>query len=310
MAKKKVENIVIKDEELTPTTLGIYSNKTKNPIGLIFIIAIFIAIVIFMPQIQSYVGKYLGNDDEIVTPTNNPGNDDNGGGDDIIDDDEDKKYDVSVGTVEGKGYTLTNVSLSGTTLSFTFTNTNNSSFDLSNYYIELYSSEGTFVQRVKVSDETIPASSSKEYSYNVTTGISQFSFVKKTVDDYPQVTLNYNENLEATLVCKLGTNIYNYLFIDDQLSRITYTYSLTNTGNNNFFTVSQEYQRKANANIMVDGVTSTYSETLNEFYYTLNVDLAKADITKLSDDNLFKSKTEPKVVKFILDAKGYSCSQN
>ena len=46
MAKKVVNQVVIKDEELTPTTLGVYSNKGKNPIGLILIILIFLLVVL------------------------------------------------------------------------------------------------------------------------------------------------------------------------------------------------------------------------------------------------------------------------
>ena len=64
MAKKVVNQVVIKDEELTPTTLGVYSNKGKSPIGLILIILIFLALLIFLPNIETYYNKITGKDNE------------------------------------------------------------------------------------------------------------------------------------------------------------------------------------------------------------------------------------------------------
>ena len=57
MAKKKANNIVISDEELTPTTLGTYSNKGRSPIIVFFILAIFLLIAFYMPDIQKSINK-------------------------------------------------------------------------------------------------------------------------------------------------------------------------------------------------------------------------------------------------------------
>ena len=53
MAKKKVEPIIIKDEELMPTTLGEYSNKTKSPVVLFLIIILFATIAIIFPSVYN-----------------------------------------------------------------------------------------------------------------------------------------------------------------------------------------------------------------------------------------------------------------
>ena len=311
MAKKKINNVVIKDEELTPTTIGVYSNKTKNPITLLLLLAVFVSIAFFMPDIQSYVSKVLGKGDTNEVNNNNGGQTDP----DVDPDDgndvqeEGQEYDISVGTVETKNYTLSNISFSGNTFKVVFTSKLSSGFDLSDYYLEFYSSEGTFVKRVKVSDDMISSTSSREFEFNNIPNASKFAFVKKTVDDYPQVSLNYNENLEANLVCRLDTTLYNYLFIDNQLSRITETFSYSKTNNSDFYEVGQEYQYLANTYNAVDGVTSTFTETLNDFYFTMNVDLSKTDISKINDKNVFANKTEPRVVKFIVEARGYTCQQ-
>ncbi len=41
----------------------------------------------------------------------------------------------------------------------------------------------------------------------------------------------------------------------------------------------------------------------------MNVDLSKTDISKINDKNVFANKTEPRVVKFIVEARGYTCQQ-
>lgn len=312
MAKKKINNVVIKDEELTPTTIGVYSNKTKNPITLLLLVAVFVSIAFFMPDIQNYVNKMLGKDDTGEVNSNGGQTDP----DVDIDDDDNKdiqeegqEYDISVGTVETKDYSLSNITLNGNVFSLVFTSKLSTGYDLSDYYLEFYSGEGTFIKRVKVYDDKISSTSSREFVFQNISNASKFAFVKKTVDDYPQVTLNYNENLEANLVCRQDSTLYNYLFIDNQLSRITETFSYSKTNNSDFYEVGQEYQHLANTYNAIEGVTSTFTETLNDFYFTMNVDLSKADISKINDKSVFANKTEPRVVKFIVESRGFSCQQ-
>lgn len=83
MAKKK--QIVINEEELTPTTLAVVEDKKKVSILGIFwlflIFAIFIVGVIYLPEISQYINNYFNPD--VVTPDtpsdnkNNTTDDDN-----------------------------------------------------------------------------------------------------------------------------------------------------------------------------------------------------------------------------------------
>ena len=61
MAKKK--QIVINEEELTPTTLAVVEDKKKESILGIFwlflIFAIFIVGVIYLPEISQYINNYF-----------------------------------------------------------------------------------------------------------------------------------------------------------------------------------------------------------------------------------------------------------
>lgn len=309
MARKKVVNVTIKDEELTPTTLGVYSNKTKNPLGLIILLAAFIAIAIYLPNIQTYFNKLTGNVEE--EKTNNSGNNgDNGGGEVVIDDDKDKKFSMTTNdNIDTEIYTLSNITLNGTTFSFDITNKKTEGLNLSTYFLEFYSEEGTLISRVKVSSETIAPSVTRKYSYTVSPSASLFTFVSKTEDDYPQVNLNYNENGEATLVCTLGIDTYKYIFVDDSLSKITYLYTGTNNGDASYYQSYQDYQSKALTYSQIAGVTANVTDLGNAFSFSYTADLVNTNISNLSDENLYEAKTSPKVVKFNEEAKGFSCKQ-
>ena len=311
MAKKNISNVVIKDEELTPTTLGVYSNKTKNPIGIILLIIMFIAIVIFMPNIQTYINNMLGRSDTNTANNNNNNNNGNNNGDPTPsdptpNDKDDEKYNISSDTkIETSSYLVSDITRNGNTLSLKVLNKLESVLDLTNYFLEFYSSEGTFLNRIKLSNDQLQTNDFENYTFEIQSQATQFAFVKKSESDYPKVTLNYNENMEAELVCKSGNKTYGYKFIDDNLDEISYSYIL-DPNSVNYINEVQDYQNKASAYTLIDGVKSaTY--TNNTFNYA--VALNKLDLTKINDDNLFKYKTSPTVVKFIEESKGYTCSQ-
>lgn len=312
MAKKKINNVVIKDEELTPTTLGVYSNKTKNPIGLLILIAMFIAIAFYLPNIQSYYNKLMGKStSDNNNQTNNTNVDDDNDDDDVIDDntDTDETAEIDIATTDSvvrTSYSLNNISLDGTTFKFVFEN-KGSSFNLSDYYLEFYTSEGTLVNRVKVSNETVSANDKKNFSFTVPANVARFTFMKKTLDDYPTVELNYNENREGYLTCKSGSKTYTYLFLDDSLKKVTYLFNLSRADDPNYNNVYQEYQSLSTNYNLVDGVTSQITSNEVGFNFVVNIDLSTADLSKINDDNIYKAKTTPKEVKFVEESKGYIC---
>ena len=308
---KKVNNIVISSEELTPTTIGVYNNKTKNPIGIILLVIVFISIVFFLPDIQSYVNKFLGKEESNNTNYNSNGKEENNNNKPVDPDvNNNSQYDISQqNSVDTDTYKLSDIALNNGVFSFTFFNKSNTNFDLSSYYLELFSSEGTFISRIKIGQDIIASSNSKAYAYNVSSNVSKFSFVKKTPNDYPTVKLNYDENMEATLTCKNGSSSYSYLFVDDKLSKVTYIYELSSS-DNNYISALQDYENKSLNSNLIDGVTAVLTNNEYGLKYTLNVDLQKADLSKLQNDNLFAFKKEPKEVKFIEEAKGFVCTQN
>ena len=69
MAKrKKLKNIQISNQELTPTTIGYLDSKQKGPFLLLFIFAVLFATLYYMPELTEYFsGKKVPMDN---TPSN------------------------------------------------------------------------------------------------------------------------------------------------------------------------------------------------------------------------------------------------
>ena len=211
MAKKVVNQVVIKDEELTPTTLGVYSNKGKSPIGLILIILIFLALLIFLPNIETYYNKITGKDNEPTFTTD----------EEITDDDDNietevKKYPISSDTViEESNYTVSNIGFTSNILTLSIANNGTEALDLDDYYLELYNDKDVFIERVKVSEKVLTSSSSDNFTYTIKTQPTQIVFIKRTKDDYPKVELRTNEMKQGVLSCTKANEQLRYTFSSD-----------------------------------------------------------------------------------------------
>lgn len=297
MAKKVKEQVVIKDEELTPTTIGIYSNKGKSPIGLILILLIFLALLIFLPNIETYYNKLTGKDDEPVLVSE----------EEDADDDEESskvtKYPISAETViETDSYTISNIGLSSNILTLSIANNTSNPLDLDDYYLELYNDADSFIERVKVSDEVLTASSSDNFTYTIKTQPTKLVFIERTKDDYPDVSISNN-----ALVCIKGVEDLTYTFSNDSLTKIKYTYTANNVSDENYNIELYNKQKQSQSYNNLDGVTANISSLSSGYSFTVNIDLAAADITKIDLDGLFKKGVKPSEVKFKAEAKGYSC---
>lgn len=313
MGKKKIPQVVIKDEELVPTTLGIYSNKVKNPIGIFIVLIAFLLIAFFLPNIQSYVNKLLGKDDNTKTtvkPTNpdTPDNPDNPDNPDTPGDDTDDKYAISSDTtITNETYTINNIGFDGSTITYTITNNTSSILDTSDYYLEFYNEETTFLGRAKVGDYGVQAGSSVNSSGIVPYGSSQFLIKKIEISSYPNVELNYSESGYATLSCTKGIEKYNYIFREDKLIKVSVE-AQENPTSATYYENMNNYQSKASMYNAYNGIQATVITSDNGYSYTFSIDLQNANIDDVEDDNIYKVKTSPKEIKFIQEAKGFTCN--
>ena len=310
MAKKK-QNIVIKDEELTPTTIGVYKNEGKNPIALFFIIALFLALLIFLPNVESLYNKYIAKkpDDDIVVPNNN--NQNNNNNNNTSDDEEVKKYELSENPViEKEGlYTVSNIEFKLNILSFSITNNSDTALNLDDYYFELYTADDTFVERAKVTNKSLEPGASDNYVLTIKTKPTKVVFIERLEENFPKIKLNNDENGNGMLVCSKGLEKYTYNFVEDRLSTINYEYSASNVTDATYEVDKANKQRLAQLYSTREGVTTSFKSDESGYSMGMTIDLSEADISQIDLDSLYKLKTTPSVVQFKQDAKAFSCTK-
>jgi len=311
MAKKNVTPITIKDEELVPTTLGVYKNKGVNSLLIFLILGLFLAIAFFMPNIQSYVNKMLGKNPDGTSINNNTNNNQNNNDHEP---DPDTKQEVvkylisSDTTAEGESIIISNISLDGATLNLTISTNSDSSIVTDELFLELFDDSNTFLGNVKLGNYSVSKTNPVTKSYVVNSSPTQFTISKKTEADYPQIDLVPNDNGEATLTCSSDKGTYTYEFLSNQLIKETFTYSMSNDLSDLYNQMLTKYTQDASRYNAVDGVTSSVLSNEQGFTFTYSVNPAQTDLTSLSDNNLFASKTKPSVVKFITEAQGLKCN--
>lgn len=314
MGKKKANNIVINDEELMPTTIGTYSNKAKSPLVVFALIIIFALIAFYLPDIQKQVDKFLGK--ETSSNINN-----NGGGTNKPDnpdkpdkpdtpDDTNKKYSLlETSEIDMGTFKISDINYSGNILTTTISSS--SSVDLKNYYFEVFDSENMLLGRIKLSDDVVSESNTLYKTYELYTNASQVSVVKKTQADYPEVIINYDANNEGNLVCKNTNNEeYIYTFVSNQLTKIVYSYKVSSTVEN-YNEIYAKYLNLDTEYKTFENVTSTLSGSENGFDFTLSLNLNNMSsdvLNKINLSALYKVKTTPSEVKFVSEAKGFTCT--
>lgn len=316
MAKKKYKSIKLEQDELKPISIGAFESRKKTSIGTFIIITIFVLAVIFLPQISEKIDEYLNPptaipnnptlpNDEPTTP------EDPGANIDetfyaytpnlIIDRDE-----ISVSEI--------NVDSSNLTLNYTVTNKSNTYQNIEdlNYFIEIYNSDKTLLERVKLATNQVLASNSfQTYTKNITsdsaTTIGYLVLVKKTTADYSEITLNEDETGTSSLVCSNAHELVTYKFTDNQLIEVSSVieYSLTDP---NYETIYTDYQTLSSTYNRTEGITSTFFSNTNGFNITTIVNLEEANRTYLFNADTFKKGTEPKVVSFEMESSGFNCN--
>lgn len=314
MAKKRIRNIKLEQNELMPTTIGIFESKKKSPIGIVLILTIFVLFIVFLPEISDKVDAYLHP--KPVTPivkpkpnpvpTPNPGEEEDP--DELASFNSDLKIDKDEISVNGFRLDSTN-----NTLTYSVTNKLKEAikFEDLNYYLELYNSDQTLMERVKITGDTAIMSGmsltfTKKISANTASNLGLVGLVSKTTNDYNSITLNTNEDGSAALVCTCDHEKVTYKFINEELKEVTSEVSYTTTDPDyastyeNNKVLSDSYKTKT-------GVTSSWFEYSEGYNVTTNVNLNEASRLYIYNADSFKAGVEPKVVKFEMEAQGFSC---
>lgn len=308
LAKKK--QIVISEEELVPTTLAVVQDKKKaNVFGMIWIFIIFIifiAGVIYLPEISAYINSYLNPD--VVVP-NTPSKD-NKKEDDTQDDTSVKEYTITNELeIAEESFKISSFNIENNTIKFKITNLTSEVLDLKDehYFINLYSDNKKLLQRIYLQDIISP-SSEADATYDLSdSSASIISLVKISEEEYPSHIVTVPEEGVATLTCTKNYEKVEYLLNNNKVYVTNLLYEV-NTTDANFNNLYNNYQALQTTYNNIEGVSSniTLENGLLSFKTIINLSSVKSDTLNLK--TIYPFGTDAKVIYFEMTASGYTCS--
>ncbi len=312
-----------KEEEklnkMTPETVGtIKDNKKGGPVALLIIVILLIACVFGLP----YIKDFINNSGE----TQNNNIKDNSVDNPIIPspeipsetDDQKEFFEVGVeSTILLDGITISNISLNKETanIELKVNNSNEKPYDYeeNNIYLELYNLEKTLLERIKINYKN---ALDKGINYNISLPIKTatlenafyLKIIKYEESDYPNITLNMNENNEELLVCIKENQKITYIF-KEQLIKINDVYSYAYSDNLEEYTANlNSYKEKATKMNEKAGITSSVVESNLTFIYNTIIDLSLSNVAALEESAYYSKKVLPKVINFEMESSGYNCN--
>ena len=318
MAKKKYKNFKIEQEELKPITVGAFESRKKTSVGIFIILTVFVLVVIFLPQISEKVNEYLNPTPTTPVTPNNPDNPSNPEEPDEPSENVDETFYSYVANlrIEREALTVSDIVIDSTanTITYSVTNNTNSYQDMEelNYYIEIYNSERTLLERIKLVNSGILASGAfqnytRSIDVDTATTAGYIVLVQKTEDDYPEVTLTTDNAGNSSMVCSNEHERVTYEFTNNALTGLTSIVEYLST-DANYTEVYSNYQTLANTYNTSPGITSTFFSGTSSFNITTIVNLEEASRTNIFNADSFTLDTEPKVVSFEMEALGFDCN--
>ena len=322
MAKNNLDNVeVVEDakvdeqaKELQAVEIAhVKEDKPLNPIMLVLFFAILIGFVFGLPYIEDWVNKLKGN--EVIEPTPDPTpqpDPDPGEAEDTT------TYAIDTANFRKGDLIFSNFYVTSTgdfMVKFKISTDVDKEINLDefNYYLEMYSSEKTLLERIKLTgNHVIKKDSTTIVEYNIKqntfNNTRQVRVALKQTSDYPEVTLNKNEAGNQILTCSDGDHKLIYTFTDNKLNQIDDSNTYNRSTNNDEYTNTLNTKRSEVASLNnKEGVSSTLVETTTGFIINTVVSTSTADIAALSKEYYFINDTLAKAIKFEMEAMRYSC---
>lgn len=308
LAKKK--QIVISEEELVPTTLAVVQDKKKaNVFGMIWIFIIFIifiAGVIYLPEISAYINSYL-NPDVVVPSTPSK---DNKKEDDTKDETSVKEYKIANDLeITEESFKISNFNIENNTIKFKITNLTSEVLELkdAHYFVNLYSDNKKLLQRIYLQDILSPSSETDAAYDLIDSSAKVISLVKISEEEYPSHIVTVPEEGVATLTCTKNYEKVEYLLNNNKVYVTNLLYEV-NTTDANFNNLYNNYQALQTTYNNIEGVSSniTLENGLLSFKTIINLSSVKSDTLNLK--TIYPFGTDAKVIYFEMTASGYTCS--
>lgn len=309
MAKKKKIEII--DRELTPTVLAVKADKKKTSIfsiiWVVFIFAIFIGGVIYLPDIALYINNYL--DPETSTPS---------GGKKPVENpnepseptEEITEYNlIDNPVIETEKFTVRNFKINENTLSFEIFNTSSEVLDMDNYnyFLTLYNDGKKLIQRSMIKEAVVNPSGNYEYSIKLNENVvSKFTFAEITTEEYPSVTLKLDDNGTGNMVCKKDNETTTYYYTTHKLSAISDDFEVS-TSDQNYATLYSNYQALASTYNSIGGVSSSVTVENNLMKFRTIINLNTITEGTYNSKIYYPKDTEAKIISFELESSGFEC---
>ncbi len=289
--------------------------KQKGVFGLIVFFAILLGVTFGLPSIKEYIdNRNAPTQNSSMTSSNEVSSTEN-----VPAEEELVYYEINpkgadIPFNDFKIKSLNKESSDDFYLTFSILNEGKSNADLNDgYFIDLYTSEKTLLERVKLVGEKVILSNETldiklPISENSYTNANLITISKKTAEDYPEVTLNNVENDLNVLACtNEGRNI-KYYFKDDKLLKISDIYEYTNEDATLYNDTLKEYTSEAASLNNNTGVSSNIVDTTTAFTMNTQIDLEKANVKNLNSHYYYAKDTNSKTIKFEMEAMRFTCN--
>ncbi len=299
----KYKNVKIENVELKSTTIGAIKAKKTGYIPLILIFFMLIGFVVFMPYLTEYLenGYFIEPETVPAQPEENE------------EEEEEEVTENEYPYVENMSIGVTEITLSNITYSdgLYFTLKNNLAYETSlekyNYYLDVYDTNETLVDRISFNDITLLANEELQLFFELNVeAIMYFKLVVITSNDYPEVSLSENENNVATMICVKEEEI-KYHFTSSKLTSFESTATYT-SDSADYDSLLAKYTSLADTYNSYNGVNATIGSNSSLFSYKVYFDLNVFDNSILTNDEYsFAKDTGPNEIAFKLELLDYKC---
>ena len=311
MAKKKKEPVVIDQTELKSTTIGVLETKESGPWAAIIIIGLLLIGIFFLDDIR----EFINNGGLSNIPIANPQTPTSSEQEEEPKEEEPREMQyyelVNSPVVKMEDYELGGVTIANHTLTFQIENKGGVGNYLMNhdYYIELYDTEKTLLERFKI--ENINISTSHTFTYETkTTNATYFTLHLMTESDYPAIVLKKEDGVTYLKCDKNNETITYYFDNKNELTNLEYMLRVPET-ENDYETLFDHYLNLTDTYNRINGVESDAYPSATGFEYYVNINLNTIpNITyqsQFTERKYYDNHTSARLISFELESSGYTC---
>ncbi len=289
-----------------PIVVGNLRKQNRGTFGLIVFFVILILFAVFLPNITTFVSNYFNKENQNNFSPTTTNNKEENKEDPTLSNEEETYYEIN----ENTNFIFENISFSTFALesdSLTFNVSASKTINLNSkdYYIEFYTNDKTFINRVKidsiVSITDTETSVSEEVNSDILNNAKYLKVVKVETNTIPEITLNDNK-----LICKLNNDEITYIFTKNKLTSISEKLNLTNS-DKNYSAKLEQYKNYLTTYANKNGVDINLLDTETSFSFTAKVDYSKYN-NKINIDNFYEKDTLAKEINYEMTNNNYTCS--